>query len=130
MNYGKYIYTILSHDATVSSLVGTRIYPVTIEQEAVMPAIAYTKKLTPVMCHGGYTVINAEFTIYCFHTHPDDLDALCLAVRGAMDAAGRTTIDTVTASDMVWLTQDHEVFDKDLNKFYSAIIYNLTINQS
>ena len=47
MNVGKYIYSILSADAGVSAIVGTRIYPVIIGEKVTFPAIEYSVVTRP-----------------------------------------------------------------------------------
>lgn len=41
MRIGQYIYSVLSADAGVTALVGTRIYPVFLPQDAAYPAIVF-----------------------------------------------------------------------------------------
>lgn len=48
MNAGKYIYSKLSADAGVTALVGDRIYPVWMPQNASFPAIVYTTSNAPL----------------------------------------------------------------------------------
>lgn len=47
MRIGQYIYTKLAADSAVTALVGTRIYPVFLPQNAEYPAIVYMTENTP-----------------------------------------------------------------------------------
>ena len=111
------IYSILTGDATVSSLVGTRIYPVMAPQDAVLPGIVYkrisTDRLSALSADIG--VAEARFQFDCYAATFDQAKIVSEAVRGALQrykgTAGGTTIrDTVMEDeddDFIDSTDEH-----------------------
>lgn len=62
---GKAIYTILSGNSIVYNYVGTKIYPMVIPEEILLPAIVYERNSTPIYSRDGvaYSDSNFEITI-------------------------------------------------------------------
>jgi hypothetical protein len=99
------IVSVLTNDATVAALVGTRIYPLIMPQAASRPAITYQQI-------GGYRwqtvasaagVVDSRFQLNCWGDDYADADSLADAVRQALDGysgiAATVTIVAVQIED-------------------------------
>lgn len=105
MKVGQYIYTKLAATSAVTALVGTRIYPVFIAQEAALPAIAYTVDNRPTDAmkdkKADHDTATVTFTFWADASQGADaysaLDSVDLAVRNALDfvtgTAGGVTVE-------------------------------------
>jgi hypothetical protein len=90
------IYYLLSNDATVSGLVGTRIYPMVVPRNAAMPAIAY-QQISGVREHtmtGPIGMVKARFQINCWAETYATADAIAEAVRKELDGYSGVASDT------------------------------------
>lgn len=94
MLLGKYIYGKLSITSAITDLVGLRIYPVFLIQDAAYPAIVYTVNNEPLdsrMKDKGPYHDRATVTFHIWADHAqgqqgyDDLDAIDAALRTALD---------------------------------------------
>lgn len=85
------VYAILTEDAAVGALVGTRVYPQAIPQDVALPAVAYSristrrvKKRERRELARARVQVNAEASSYV------GAKTLAAAVVGALDAVQRT----------------------------------------
>jgi hypothetical protein len=85
-NYHKAIYHILTNDATISGLVGNRIFPQVIEQGSTYPCLTYRMiSTTPYHVKDGadeMATIRVEITAYA--TKYVDVNAVCNAIIQAV----------------------------------------------
>lgn len=83
------LYSALAADATVSSLVGTRIYPEIMPQDVTYPAISYQRISTVRlnMLSGVDDFTQVRIQIDCWDDNYSDVKTLALAVRDALDDA-------------------------------------------
>lgn len=98
MKVGRYLYNKLTSTSAVTALVGTRIYPVFMPQNAAYPCIVYmvdNKPLDPSKTSAG----NHDTAVVTLHIWQearegqdayDVLDSIDAAVRAALDAASGT----------------------------------------
>lgn len=79
--------SILRANGTVSGLVGTRIYPLTIPQDADRPAVTYQQISGPRLhtCAGPVGIVPSRFQFNCWDDSYGGADALAVAVRKALD---------------------------------------------
>jgi hypothetical protein len=86
------IYSILSTDATTKALVGTRIYPNVVPQDATLPAIAYQRiSGSRVQSHGGPSnLARPRFQFTCLAVNYSGARAVANAVRQALDGYKNT----------------------------------------
>jgi len=84
------IYTVLSNDAAIYSLCGTRIYPKRMPQGASVPAVVYTiTEITPVKSLSGESGLDSgTVEITCWANDYTTAHLLAAAVRSAFIAAG------------------------------------------
>lgn len=87
MNIGPVIYSVLSADATVSGLVGTKIYPLWARQNEPLPQVVYGIDAIRPTEHKGLGSASDTIQVYCtVHARLwDDLITLCTAIREALD---------------------------------------------
>lgn len=81
------LYVILTDDATVSGLIGTRVYPLLIPQDAALPAIAYQRisRLQIQTQSGPSCLSRARMQLTCVATTYSGVKALADAVRVVLD---------------------------------------------
>lgn len=93
------IYAHLIGNAGVAALVGTRIYPLLVPQDAELPALAYQRISGPRdHAHDGPSGLAlARMQLICVAASYDGAKALSEAVRAAMDghkgSMGTVTVD-------------------------------------
>jgi len=86
------VYAILTEDAAVGALVGTRVYPQAIPQDVGLPATAYARISTKrVKRHGGSSGLKrARVQVNSTAREYDEAKAVAAAVCGALDGVQRT----------------------------------------
>ena len=102
---GRAIYTILSSDSTLTSLLGAsgstaghkKIYPNYAPQNEVAPYIIYERTDTePIHCKEGLPVVNHFFQVSCFAENPDSLNTIAerviLLLNGFTGTYGSTLV--------------------------------------
>jgi len=128
MNYNAIIYTILSGTAAVTALVGTKIYPVTIDQDQGAPAIAFRKSVTPVDTKGNATKIdNIEIEINIVADDPDEADDIAREVRTALDNRPQQTVSGYTVSRIQFLSQLPKVYSADENLYMIPLKFGVKV---
>ena len=78
---------ILGEDVGVSAIVGTKIYPMVVPQNAVMPAITYQKisGQWQIQMDGPHNMSEERFQINCWASTYGGAKALCEAVRDVLN---------------------------------------------
>ncbi|HDZ38143.1 MAG TPA: DUF3168 domain-containing protein [Marinobacter sp.] len=111
MSAERAIYEILSTDGGVSQLVGKRIYPITIDQGAGLPAIAYQQISGPrehnVSGAIGWVQSRYQITVWAA-TYIEAVD-LATAVRLAVDGLSGTKASLVI--DHIFVVDEGDVSD-------------------
>ena len=84
---GDVIYSLLSNDATVSSIVGVKIYPSMALQEIALPYIVYDESNNqPTNTKDGKSELDVvSYDIEIYAENPSDLSSLAYAVRNCLD---------------------------------------------
>lgn len=84
------LYAALSAAGSVSSIVGTRIYPDVVPQEQPLPAIAYVRTETEFLrtIHGDVLGETAQIEIWCMAENRMDAESLAEAVEAACVSTG------------------------------------------
>ncbi len=100
-NANTALYEELTRNAGVAALVGTRIYPRMIPQDAALPAIAYMLiSNSPDYTQSGHSGLwPSRYQIICTAATHDGAHALAEAVRQALD--GKRQLSTLQASCFV-----------------------------
>ena len=83
------LYTVLTGDAGVSALVGTRIYPEIMPQGVTYPAISYQRVSTvrTAMLSGVDDFTQVRIVVDCWDDSYSGVKALAAAVKSALDDA-------------------------------------------
>lgn len=106
MDAGSAVYSDLSRDPTVSGLVGTRIYPRMIPQDADLPAIAYLIPSDPrEHTHDGGRTKRTRIQIICLGSTYAQAKSVAAAVEARFD--GRRSFGNRSAAVFV-----ENVFDR------------------
>lgn len=107
------VYAILVGDAEVSALVGTRVYPQVIPQDAALPAVAYSRiSARRVKSHSGPSrLARPRVQVTCSAKTYGAAKALAAAARGALDGFKGTAagLDVQGA----WLDNDGDEYGDD-----------------
>ncbi len=83
------IYLVLTSDATIKNRVNTRIYPVVMPQDVILPALSYQRVATdPINIIEGFTKLeNPDVVINSWSRNYDEAKILSAEVHAAMNAA-------------------------------------------
>jgi hypothetical protein len=81
------LYSVLAADETVSGLVGTRIYPLSIPDNAAMPAVVYQRISGAALLtmDGAHSMTHARFQLNCWSDEYGETRDLSDAVRQCLD---------------------------------------------
>jgi len=104
---------LLRADATVSGLVGSRIYPIVAPAEATLPALVYQRISGPrVMTHDGPSgLAHPRFQFRAVARHYSEAKGLVNALRSALDGYHGTTSG---------VTIDEIAIDNEIDAFYPS----------
>lgn len=112
------IFSALTADATVSGLVGTRVYPLVLPQKAGLPAVSYLRVSgRQEMSLSGLSGLEApRIQIDCWATTYAGAKALAAAVRAAMLSATAFKVGSVS---------DRDLYEDDTNVFRVSIDFSV-----
>jgi hypothetical protein len=107
------VYAVLTGDVTLSALVGGRVYPQPIPQEAALPAVAYQRISTRrVRSHSGPSgLARPRVQVTASANSYAQAKAVAAAVRGALDGL-RATVAGVEVQG-AWLDGDVDEYGDD-----------------
>lgn len=120
------IFSLLSNDAGVAALVGSRIYPDFLPQDETLPALVYFLKKT-----GFNYIFNSEapnnvdtpFSVDCWASTAAGASALVIAVKAVLQHQAVTVDDrTILAST---LTNEQQDYDDQTKAFKFSLFFNL-----
>jgi hypothetical protein len=112
MNAGKAVYGILSTNAEVTAIVGTKIFPEVAEQEAALPLIVYQlQSVAPEDTHDGPSKLDeVRFEFLCYADTYNGAADLGDKVRGALDRVSGT-YNAVNVESVQFNDVDIDVID-------------------
>lgn len=124
MRAEKVINSLISADAGVQAVVGTRIYPSRLPQNTTMPAIAYQvvsgTELTPIDAQAGYQIMRTRVQITAMGKNYVDVKNALEAVRLAcLYKSG-----TIAGVKVISITRDivgPDTRDDDLSIYIQSI---------
>lgn len=121
---GQIIYSLLTSDSAVSTVVGTKVFPVTAQSGVALPYISYRRTSTesvPVKYGHGSETVHIE--VDCFAANYKDSVALAEKVYAALDHA------TVDSGDLLLRScvyeNSAEGYENDA--FVQSLIFRLKI---
>jgi len=108
---GKTITSILTNDSALTALVGTKIYPILMEENTKLPAISYLiTEINAEYFKQGWAGDAAHFQIRIFAKSYAEANTVALAVRSALERANGTYDTTViTAALLEGYTEDYDI---------------------
>ena len=129
MNEGKAIYTILTEDAGVSAVVGTRVYPQVAAQEAAFPFVVYVlQDNTPSDTKSGVSTLDEiRYDIVAAAETYTALSSLTERIRLALDRYSGTVSGIVV--DSIQFTELDVDNDPATETFVSSSEYILRIKR-
>jgi hypothetical protein len=109
MNLEEKLFAVLSTDAGVIALVGTKVYPLEAAQDTVLPYVAYTRvSSNRVYSLGGYSNLeNPRIQVDCYSSTYSGSKALSVAVISALRSA---TTFGVEIDDPQEMREDEDVY--------------------
>jgi len=112
MNAGKAVYRILSTNAEVTAIVGTKIFPEVAEQETALPLIVYQlQSVAPEDTHDGPSKLDeVRFEFLCYADTYNGAADLGDKVRGALDRVSGT-YNAVNVESVQFNDVDIDVID-------------------
>lgn len=123
------IYSLLSGDAGVAALVGTKISPLSKKQDSDLPAITFRRVSTgrfPAMSVDA-SVVKGRFQVDCWAATYASARALKAAVKSAMSRWRTTTGITVHDTFMI---SEIDFFEQDTKQFHIAIDFEINYNEA
>jgi hypothetical protein len=129
MNEGKAIYTILTEDAGVSAIVGTRVYPQVAAQGAAFPFVVYVlQDNTPSDTKSGVSTLDEiRYDIVAAAETYSALSSLTERIRLALDRYSGTVSGIVV--DSIQFTELDVDNDPATETFVSSSEYILRIKR-
>ncbi len=127
-NAEKALYAALTGDATLTGLVGTRIYPVIIPQETTMPAIRYTRISTASVSAltGDSGMEDARMQIDVIAESVSSARSVAEAVRGAIKRM-RGTYASTDVRDVFLEDESGPDWDQETRRYRITADYIMTI---
>jgi hypothetical protein len=129
MEIEQAIYNLLSGDATIAALVGTKISPVKKKQDSDLPAITFRRVTTgrfPAMSVDA-SVVKARFQVDCWAgTYPVAVQ-LKNAVKAVMKRWRTTT--GITVQD-TFMDGEIDFYEEDTKQFHIAIDFEINYNEA
>lgn len=120
MTLAEDIYSVLSVDAGLVALVGTRVYPLRRPPKVVLPCVTYgTISDVPAETHAGYTMRAARVQFDCWADSMAGAQGLAAAVKAAVTGVGEAAIilggfdDLEYETDTYHVAVDVEVYTKE-----------------
>jgi len=127
MNVGKALYNILSNDAEIVAICGTRVYPEIADQDAALPFIVYkVSDIQPSGTKSGSSSLDtARVDVYCVSEEYGEAMTISDEVRSALDRVGGTYTG-VNIQSIDFDTADVE-FDSDQRAYIAEATYNVRV---
>ena len=127
MNVGKALYNILSSDADIVAICGTRVYPEIADQDAALPFIVYkVSDIQPSGTKSGSSSLDtARVDVYCVSEEYGEAMTISDEVRSALDRVGGTYTG-VNIQSIDFDTADVE-FDSDQRAYIAEATYNVRV---
>ena len=129
--YDQIVYKLLSESIWSGPIVGTRIFPVVIEQDVEMPAIAFTYEVIPVNTKRVYNLMeDVIYNFYCFHNDYEGCMRVTQSIRDTLDRNGQYAGATgYTTQQWSLVGIDHATYDKDRNLFMIPVIIKAQVQR-
>ena len=127
MNVGKALYNILSNDAEIVAICGTRVYPEIADQDAALPFIVYkVSDIQPSGTKSGSSSLDtARVDVYCVSEEYGEAMTISDEVRSALDRVGGTYTG-VNIQSIDFDTADVE-YDSDQRAYIAEATYNVRV---
>lgn len=125
---GELIYTSLSTDSAVASIVGSRIYPLKGDQEAVLPAVIYVVE-SEINLDPAAMTRHSEFDVRLslYGNNYLELDSLSTAVQNAIENA--TAPDGYTF-EAAYLVDLDDGIDEEIQAYSKDIIMKILTHKN
>lgn len=118
---GKVITNILTNDSTITGYVGTKIYPILMEEDTLLPAISYNViELDSVYMKANWSHDVTHFEIRTYAKSYAECNSIATAVRNAFELKGGTYDTTII--NAIYLEGYSEEYDLEGDS------YNITLN--
>ena len=129
MNISKSIYNILKSDATVLSLVSTKIYPLRTPQAIALPFLVYAiDSIDPTDTKDGASTLDIiDFDVRCYADTHAELSTLSEAVRDALDRYSGT--DQSNIIQTIVYQNEADGYDNDSQTYYINLSFNLRLQK-
>lgn len=126
LQIGKAIYHLLSKDSRIKEKVGSKIYPLIVEESTTFPFIIYKRtNIGPNYTKGSYSV-NESVTVDVVIASKDYIDTIKLAdyVRDALEGR-RGNFSGIEINDIRMISADEEYIE---DTFIQNITFDINTN--
>lgn len=129
MEIEQAIYNLLSGNASVAALVGTKISPVKKKQDTDLPAITYRRVTTTRFSAMDVdaVVVTGRFQVDCWAGSYPVVVQLKNAVKAAMKRWRTTT--SITVQDTFMLSEI-DFYEEDTKQYHIAIDFEINYNEA
>jgi len=130
MTAGKALYYILTGDADLSALVGSRVFPEIAAQDAATPYVVYQlSSVEPQDTKSGPSTLDeVRFEVFCVSNEYTEAQDVTEAVRTALDRA-RGTFQGVPVQSVQYLDEDAE-FEATTHEYFTETRYLMRLQRS
>jgi hypothetical protein len=115
------IYSLITGDATLTALIGTRVYPNTIEQNATLPVMVYRRisaeRITAMHQNTGTVRARYQFDVYD-DQYTDGLRPVVERLRTVLDRSNGGVSDSI---EHIFVLNETEYYD-DATELYRVSI--------
>lgn len=127
MNAGKAIYTILTGDATLAAIVGTRIYPEVAPENVTTPFVVYSvQSVDPIRVKNSTSTLDtANFEVYTSSVDYGEAMDINDAVRTAMERRAGNFSDV--AIDSIEYIDENVEMDRETREYLSEMRFRIRI---
>jgi len=127
---GKVIHNLLSNNATVTSLVGSKIYPIIVPQNTLFPAITYERVGTDGMEVKGYQKIADKIFIQInvFSDSYENLTVISEAIKNTLNYQHGFTNQSIDVCYIIPTDESDGQFDFDLKLFHRILRFEISVN--
>lgn len=119
---GKVIYGRLSADATITAIVGSKIYPDLTPQDVQYPFCVYIiTNSTPVDYKDGQSNLEeVQFQVDCYTNSYDTTQELANNIRNSLDRF-TGTVNSVEVQTIKYMSSDSQVYNPTLNVYWMSV---------
>lgn len=125
---GKVITSILTNDSATTAMVGTRIYPILMEENTLLPALSYTVlAIDAEYSKAGWADDFVDFDVRLYAKSYAEVNSLASVVRSALEVTAGTYSTTIIGRILV--TGYNEEYHPDGDAYSIILNFRTQVKQ-